>query len=140
MVLLCGVFLTLAGCGKGFSVGGKVTFPDGSPLTVGFVCFDTPTMTLIGVINSSGEYKISGASPQEGVPAGEYQVYIAGAVKSGNENAGPTVLDADGNALVKTIEKPDIPLIHSKFTTKSSSGLKCEVKGKTTFNIEVTKP
>ena len=134
------VFLALTGCGKGFPVGGKVTFPDGSPLTVGYVCFETPTMTLTGTINSSGEYKISGASPEEGVPAGEYQVYIAGAVKSGSENSGPPELDSDGNALVRTIDKPDIPLIHPKYTTKSSSGLQCEVKGKTTFNIEVTQP
>jgi hypothetical protein len=140
IVLLFGVFLALSGCGKGFSVTGKVAFPDGTPLTTGYVCFENATMTLTGTINSSGQYQMTGASPGEGVPAGEYQVYISGAVQPGNPNTGPVELDADGNALVKTVDKPDIPLIDAKFTRKSSSGLQCEVKGKTTFNIEVTKP
>ena len=140
ITLLFGVSLFLCGCGKGFSVNGKVTFPDGTPLTAGFVCFDSATTSFTGTINASGEYQITGAKPGDGVPPGEYQVYISGAIQPGNPDIGPVEVDADGNPLVKTIDKPDIPLIHAKFTTKSSSGLQCEVKGKTTFNIEVTKP
>ena len=132
--------LLFVGCNKGNHVSGKVTFPDGSPLTVGNVCFENDKNTLFGPVNSNGEYVLNGPSPGVGIPDGKYGVYISGAVLPGDSADGPVELDSDGNPLKRTVAKPDTQLVHNKFARKSTSGIECDVKGKTTLDITVEKP
>lgn len=98
-----------AGFGGGHNVGGKVTFPDGKPLTKGQVTFTSRYFTGSGdVFGEGGTYSISGQ-----VPEGTYKVAVLASDKS---------------------------LIDPKYNDPETSGLVCEVKGPTGFNIEVKPP
>jgi len=118
------------GCGKGISVNGKVTFPDGSPLTVGEVVFQTETVMASGRIQPDGTYRLVGAKEGDGIPPNHYGVRITGACKS--SIAPPGTLPED--------VPPPIPLIDEKFEKTETSELTCDVKGAQTFNITVTAP
>lgn len=82
----------LAGCSKNVHVTGRVTFPDGTPLTVGAIYFTDDFVLGRSDINSNGEYSLHTFRKNDGIPRGVYQVYITGAVyfipgtsqKSGN--------------------------------------------------------
>jgi len=128
-IIVTGLVCAL-GCGKDATVKGKVTFPDGTPLAVGEVIFQTETRMASGRIQSDGSYKLSGATEKDGVPPGHYGVRVVGAYDSSNTppGAGPD------EAL------PPIPLIDEKFEKMETSGLTCDVKGTTIFDITVTKP
>jgi len=124
--LLC-IFAT--GCGGGgTSVKGKVTFDDGTPLTVGTVIFETEMLEMIGMIQKDGTYRMSTDGKTPGIPKGEYKVAIVGAGESIGEYDPVTF-----NLIVR-------PLIDGKFRDSSLSGLTCKVDGATTFNITVTRP
>ena len=85
--LLCPALAALllvgaAGCGKGlYPVRGKVTYPDGAPVTRGTVVFEAkdvekPT-TARGAIQPDGRYELGTFTPGDGVPPGKYRVLIA---------------------------------------------------------------
>ena len=125
--LLIGLVLftvLFVGCGKGFvPLGGKVTFEDGSPLTVGAVCFSTGTFMAEGRLNEQGEYVLSSLGKDDGLPPGTYKVYIQGATKT--------------DAKERTVD-----LIHSKFVSPDTTPLSYDVKkgGDNVYDIQVTKP
>jgi len=134
----------LAGCGKNSSVTGKVTFPDGSPLTVGEVVFETSTSTSTGKIQKDGTYTMS-TGELKGMPRGTYRVSIAG-FKPTIVTAPPPELPADGSAPKGPIRMgrpqvimPEIP-VDKKFLSPTTSGLTCEVKGRTKYDITVEAP
>lgn len=132
------MFIAFSGCDNGCDVSGKVAFQDGSPLMVGDVVFDSGANTFYGGINSAGEYKMLNAG--KGISAGTYSVYISGAVQTFDESLPPIGVTADGEPIpAKTVERNPISLVADKYTSKNS-GLECTVKGKTVFDIQVTKP
>jgi len=110
----------VAGCGgsEGARVSGKVTFADGSPLTKGTVVFSSGEFTARADIAKDGSYSLR-AKP------GAYKVFITGAVE---ESSGGQYM------------APQKPLVDRKFTDPAASGLECDVKGSTTFDITVAKP
>ena len=128
------LILTLAlGCGGDVSVSGRVTFPDGTPLTVGAVVFETSDFYATGPIDSNGYYTMA-TNSGPGIPRGTYQV---------------TIQDTHNPREVYNPNNPDLPprliwpterLIDPKFGNLGTSGLVCEVKGRTKFDITVTKP
>ena len=130
---VCFIICLTAGCGGGYAVTGKVTFPDGEPLTVGSVMFTNGSTTAFGDINAKGEYRMGMKKAGSGIPAGTYQVYIADARMEGDPAFADTM--EDGSKVI-----PLILAIDPKFGSASRSDLVCEVKGKTVFNIPVTKP
>ena len=132
-LLFCFVICFIVGCGEGYPVTGKVTFPDGNPLTVGRVMFTDGTISAYGDIDTGGKYRMGLNNAGGGIPAGTYQVYIANARIEGDPAFAETM--EDGSKVI-----PLILAIDPKFGTVSQSGLNCEVKGKTTFNISVEKP
>ena len=126
-ILFLNLFLVTCclGCGgKDFSVGGTVTFPDGKPLSRGQVTFISDRFTAGGAVIGDGTYNINVR-----VPAGTYKVTVRA---SGDSLADPNVNTED--AIAPT------PLVDTKFGSPDTSGLVCEVKGPTMFNITVEAP
>ena len=120
------------GCG-GFNctVTGKVTFPDGSPLTEGEVIFESPTLMARGTIKKDGSYAME-SGELKGVPKGTYQVALGGfqfeqITFSGVEGAAPKITPLE------------IP-VDRKFLSTAKSGLACEVNGRTKYDITVEAP
>ena len=129
-IVTVAVFLfSIAGCGSKVSVSGKVTFDDGSPLTTGEVRFETTNFVSSGKIQSDGTYRLGTTSEKDGIPKGSY---------------GVTVHAMGQPELTPGMRTEHVPppksLIDTKFGSTSTSGLTCEVKGSTTFNITVRKP
>lgn len=125
VLLVCSV----VGCGSKVSVSGKVTFDDGSPLTSGEVRFETSDFVSSGKIQPDGTYRLGTVSDKDGIPKGTYGVTVRAMDSSG---VTPGMLPEDA--------PPPKSLIASKFGATATSGLTCDVKGKTTFNITVQKP
>lgn len=105
-------FLSL-GCGNSnCRLGGKITFSDdGSPLGRGTVCFDDGVVTARGSINEQGVYTVGSLKENDGLPPGEYRVFIIGAIN-------PAV---SGEASV----------IDARYDSPSTSGLSLKVDGTT---------
>ena len=130
LVLACGVF---TGCG-GAKVTGKVTFDDGSPLTVGTVNFESGNELMIGHIKPDGTYLLVGSGKSSGIPQGSYKVFISNATEDTDK------VHASLHAMVQTDRKVQRELVASKFLSPTTSGLTCDVKGTTTYDIKVSKP
>jgi len=113
------------GCAQeGFTVGGKVAYPDGSPVTRGQVTLMSNTFTGGGQITADGTYNINVR-----VPAGTYQVTVR------------AVADTPSNPMVDVEDAPPVRLlVHSKYNRPETSELAVEVTGRTTFDITVTAP
>jgi hypothetical protein len=126
--LFFGLSLTLllfVSCNGKVGLGGKVTFlDDGSPLGTGTVCFETDTYLARGTLKADGSYVVGSLSEKDGLPAGTYRVYISGAEKEIGQ-------DKEGMAIME-------PLIDTKFSSGSTSGLSVDVTASTkTFDIKV---
>ena len=121
----------VVGCGGNSTVTGKVTFPDGTPLTEGRVVFETSTFQATGPIDGNGNFRMGSLNPGDGVPNGTYQVSIQGVIR-------PTFVERPGGApqLIMPTSSP----IDPKFFAAATSGLTAEITGRTVFNIEVTPP
>ena len=130
-----GSFILLVGCGKNVKVTGKVTFEDGTPLTMGRVCFQTETMFADGPLREDGTYTLGSLGENTGLPRGNYQVFITGATTPPSLGSGKGQLGAIQGSFM-----PGTPLVHAKFTDRMTSGLTCEVNGRTVYDIQVTPP
>jgi hypothetical protein len=131
MIVALFLIVFAVGCGPNNKVTGKVTFPDGSPLTEGEVIFESPTLMAKGSIKKDGTYVME-TGELKGVPQGTYQVSLGGfkfeeITFSGVQGAPPTITPLE------------IP-VDRKFLSSTRSGLTCEVKGRTTYNITVEAP
>ncbi|MDR0336274.1 MAG: carboxypeptidase-like regulatory domain-containing protein [Planctomycetaceae bacterium] len=120
-ILFIFVFPLIFGCGHP-KVTGTVKFDDGTPLTSGGVTFINLPYQAGGTIKSNGSYEIFESKPGDGVRPGTYRVTVSATTGGGS----------DGMPLVH--------LVDPKFENSSTSGLTCEVKGNTVFDIIVTKP
>ena len=113
------------GCGSGgYTVSGKVSFPDGTPVPQGQVTFNSASFTGGGSIISDGTYNTNVR-----IPAGSYTVTVRALGDSPSD-----VELSTGNT------QPVKPLVDPKYGKPETSGLVCEVKGPTLFHIEVTAP
>ena len=122
--LVLGSVLFGTGCLNGnVNFGGKVTFSDdGSPLTMGTVCFESPGFLARGELDKDGKYDLGSLSASDGVPKGTYQVYITGAAKGGTNDRGELV---------------PIPLIDPKFTS-ANTGMTVTIDGNSkSYDIKV---
>ncbi|MDR0609769.1 MAG: carboxypeptidase-like regulatory domain-containing protein [Planctomycetaceae bacterium] len=120
-ILFVFVLPFILGCGQP-KVTGTVKFDDGTPLTSGGVTFINLPYQATGAIKSNGSYEMYEIKPGDGVRPGTYQVTVSATTGGGS----------DGEPLVH--------LIDPKFENAGTSGLTCEVKGNTVFDIIVTKP
>ena len=135
-LVIVAVTCCAVGCSENVKVSGKVTFPDGSPLTVGKVTFETPTFSVSGMLKSDGTYALGTLSEGDGIPPGQYKVFVAGAMQqTGGANAGVPRAGAGGQAMPMFL-----PAVAPKYTKADTSGITCEVKGSMTFDFTVEPP
>ncbi|MGL4594142.1 MAG: hypothetical protein ACRCUY_05380 [Thermoguttaceae bacterium] len=127
LVMIVSLFFVFTGCGTGHSVSGRVTFPDGKPLECGEVIFLGSKAQYSGRINKDGIYELTGATQKQGVLTGQYYVFLTGTMLFRGES-------------MDRKENPPVYLIDPKFNEHTTSGLTCEVNGKTKYDIEVTPP
>jgi hypothetical protein len=126
LVLLI-LLIALCGCGDRVRVRGHVKFADGSPLTVGEVRFVSEKMVFSGTLKTDGSYELGSGGSANGIVPGKYEVSI--------EHSG-----VPGETKPGKLYPEIIPLIAAKYTDYGTSGISCEVKGSTTFDITVEKP
>lgn len=113
------------GCQRNSTVTGKVLFEDGSPLTKGMVIFTGDAGVARGPIDADGSYRLGFEKNANGVPKGNYKVYI---------------FDAAYKIEGASKMAPMVPLIEEKFMKPETSGLICNVdKGSMVYDITVTK-
>ena len=130
--------LATTGCGSGnpptYAVKGKVSFPDGSPVTIGTVEFepaneDIPLKDRINaraLINKDGTYELTTLEMYDGALPGIHKVIV--------QEPPPDVDWEEG-------EKIPPPKIHKKYRAYTTSGLSFEVKEEENkINIEVIRP
>ncbi len=130
------VLLFSLGCSGKVPLGGKVTFSDdGSPVTKGAVCFQSPTMLAQGAIQSDGTYQMGTDRASDGLPSGEYQVYLVGTADVSYVASSVKGTTGPSQREVQT------PVIDRKYESAGTSGLTFTVDGKTrTFDIPVDRP
>jgi len=73
---LLAAMLAISGCGGNTAVTGRVTFEDGTPLTVGEVILDDGRNMGRGTIKPDGSFIIGFRTARGGIPAGTYRVAI----------------------------------------------------------------
>ena len=134
LLALFGVFFVCVGCGNP-KVTGTVKFSDGTPLIRGTVNFQTSNHAAMGAVDKDGKFTIGGERAGDGVPPGTYQVFITGAM--GFDTSKARTLEFGGGPGTTV---PIIPLIDKKYERPETSGLTCEVKGSTVYDITVMKP
>jgi len=136
------VVLCATGCSSKVKVSGKVTFPDGSPLTVGKVAFETESFVATGVLQEDGTYILGTESERDGIPPGLYKVYVAGAMQQiGTQDMKVATTSASGGQESTTMAMPMfVPAVAPKYSKADTSGIICEVKKSMTFDFEVEPP
>jgi len=125
-LIICLCALLLQGCGNQVNVSGRVTFPDGEPLTRGEVRFQTPTFMATGDIQPDGSYVLSSLGTNDGIPRGTYTVTVSAFADTGS-TAGMSPSDVP----------PAQSLIDLRFNSPATSGLSVDVQGTTVFDFEV---
>jgi len=129
-MVLCGIL----GCGSNVKFGGRVTYSDdGSPLTTGMVCFESNTFLARGPIDKDGYYDLGSLALNDGIPKGEYRVYISGA----DSVEQVEMKQVPGQAAYVTSTSMSgtmggqifTPLIDPKFTEGKTSGLTVTIDG-----------
>jgi len=128
-ILLLGltVIVLTAGCSKKIHLGGSVTYDDGTPVTEGGVIFVTSTFQSRGMITSDGTYTLSSTGNDDGIPPGEYKVFLTGVERT------IKIDRPDGS-----YETRSEPLILEKYTSPETSELTFTVDGKKKrFDIQV---
>ncbi|MGL6196852.1 MAG: hypothetical protein ACRC2T_18725 [Thermoguttaceae bacterium] len=134
------VFCTLisVGCGGNVKVKGKVSFPDGEPLSTGQVVFENEKVSAMGKLNEDGTYVLGSKKENDGLPTGKYRVYITGAVTYGE--APKEYTDMYGSRGNESPLPSSIPLVNRKFMSAETSGIEVDVKGAMTKDITVERP
>ena len=129
------LLLFAVGCGGNVAVTGKVTFQDGTPLESGTVFFESTELSARGYILSGGVYSLE-TGEQKGIPPGTYRVSIGGY----EPTVVPAPIGPDGLPAGMARIVPAVIPIADKFLSAETSGLVCEVKRRTKFDITVEPP
>ena len=130
LILLSGIL----GCGPNVKFGGRVTYSDDdSPLTTGMVCFESNTFLARGPLDKDGCYDLGSLALNDGIPKGEYRVYVSGAdsVEQVEMKQVPGQADYVTSTGMSGTMAGQIftPLIDPKFTQGKTSGITVTIDG-----------
>lgn len=132
------LFVVLAGCSDKVKLGGKISFPDGEPLTVGTVIFSNPEYLARSSIAADGSYDVGSLKENDGLPPGKYRVYITGAIKTTGKRPVTFALEGGGT---KEAEEDILELmIDPKYTHRDTTPLTVEIPGINVYNFTVERP
>ncbi|MDR1477559.1 MAG: hypothetical protein LBJ00_01300 [Planctomycetaceae bacterium] len=128
------VCTTFVGCSGNVPLGGRITFTDnGEPLSEGTIGFVSGTNQARGDIDKDGKYTLGFQSAGNGLPKGEYKIYIQAVQVELQMGA-----DENGDGEPDIVDRKETPLIDKKYANPDTSGLTFTVDGKTkTFDIKV---
>ena len=135
---LVSLVLLFAGCGPNVKLGGRVTFPDGEPLTAGTIIFSNADFLARANLKADGTYDVGSLSQKDGLPPGKYRVYIIGTEKVVGKR--PFVRYNESGTKINDEEdilEPQIPL---KYAHRDTTPLEIEVPGQNVYNITVERP
>ncbi|HUG69755.1 MAG TPA: carboxypeptidase-like regulatory domain-containing protein [Pirellulaceae bacterium] len=119
-----------AGCsGGGAELTGKVTMDDGAPVPRGAVQLNGAGGSYSGGIQPDGTYTITG------VPSGEYNVAVTGAMDSEPTEEAGMDYDDEGNFVESTTPEPK-SLIKDMYSDPEKSGLKLSVPGSYDLKVD----
>lgn len=124
LCLFCLISLLFGGCGGNVKVSGKVVFSDDqTPVTKGTIKFTDGKHSATAGIKSDGTYTVGSVKENDGLPPGEYKIFIMGSEKMESAPGGglPTV--------TYTIDR--------KYEKADTSGLVLKVEKSMTYDIEV---
>jgi len=101
LALLNVFFGITAGCNGNVHISGKVTYSDGTPLSIGQIIFTDYFYMARSDINKDGEYSLHSIRRNDGIKRGTYKVYITGAMRfqpsddvTENKGLAPSRLDS----------------------------------------------
>jgi len=131
--------LLLTGCSDHAQISGTVTLTDGTPVARGHVVFENDTISARGEIQPDGSFRMGTRSATDGVPRGEYTVYLTGATQVGQAVEGRIM---SGGALsglgTETVSIPSLtPVVAIEYTSGSTSPLRFTAERSATFDIVV---
>lgn len=140
LVILLIFLFCLSGCSSNVQLGGRVTHSDdGSPVTQGVVCFETPAFLARGAIDKDGNYQLGTKTTKDGIPKGVYQVYITGTEKVESLADKMTFTESGGYVMTSQIDTSDgstimgdrkiTPTIDPKYASVKTSDLNVTVDG-----------
>jgi len=125
-LVLCCVFL--AGCGgDAASVIGTVKLADGTPLTSGFVTFESSTTNVVGYLDERGRFSLFQARPGDRVPPGTYRGAISYDTTAAESAAG---MQEEG------VVRNFLPF-PSKYTSFETSGLTLTVEPRQKVQLDI---
>jgi len=122
----------LFGCSPNVPLGGRITFEDnGEPLPIGTIGFVSGNHQARSDIGSDGRYRLGFQREGDGLPKGEYKIYIQSVQLELTMGPSP-----DGDEVV--LARKEIPLIADKYKSPETSGLTYTADGTAkTFDIKV---
>lgn len=126
------LFVASLGCSGNVPVSGRVVFEDGSPLTVGQICFTNDEYMAKSDIDKNGEYSLHSLKKNDGIRKGTYKVYITGAIgfKESKESQGVSAYRFDS----------PIQLVDMQYTNPDLSGWVFDIQKKTKLDFVVYLP
>ena len=132
--------LLFIGCSDNVQIRGTVTFTDGTPLTLGSVIFENENATFSarGNIQPDGSFRMGSISERDGLPRGEYVVYISGAMQEGAPVRFQDISGGVSGLQATTMSIPSfVPLIAPEYSSAATSPLRFTVERSATFDIVV---
>ena len=123
LIFLCAV----VGCSQGTLITGTVHFDDGTPVTKGSVVFDSAKESFFGTISSEGNYTTGRNKEKQGIPDGNYTVWLSETEKIENKR------DDKGLTIGGSITQ----LVAPEFRSPSKSPLRFEVKKGVTKTFDI---
>jgi len=124
LLTLFGTFVSLGlGCNGNVHISGKVTYPDGTPLSTGQILFTDDFYMAKSDISKSGEYSLHSYRRNDGIRKGVYKVYITGAMRFEQDDDSKAVGLASFTPLGRAVD-----LIDRQHTNPDASGWEFDLK------------
>ncbi|MDR0870035.1 MAG: hypothetical protein LBN39_04505, partial [Planctomycetaceae bacterium] len=110
------------------------------PVNFGEVCFETPQNTFIGRLDDTGHYTVSNTEDGNGIPPGDYTVYLSGTSLVSTGKPAKTAARDKGNT--ELVAMTETVRVHPKYTQPGTDALKFAVKkdGEKHFDFTVERP